>query len=154
MKGGTGGVRSPALSGHCISFPVPSWAQKGSNLRPVRCERTALPLSYAPFQVRSTLAGCFPPRPSRVVSWRADHPPGALEGIRTPNTLLRRQQLYPLSYERQAPGKVFSACAALHPADHEGRPAGYGAGAFSLVRWLVRGLNPRPPACHAGTLPV
>ncbi len=29
--------------------------------------------------------------------------PGALEGIRTPNLLIRSQMLYPLSYERKPP---------------------------------------------------
>ena len=33
--------------------------------------------------------------------------PGALEGIRTPNLLIRSQMLYPLSYER-------SQCSILH----------------------------------------
>ncbi len=34
---------------------------------------------------------------------------GALGGIRTPNLLIRSQMLYPLSYERRAPGSL--ACA-------------------------------------------
>jgi hypothetical protein len=32
--------------------------------------------------------------------------PGALEGIRTPNLLIRSQMLYPLSYERWCPASL------------------------------------------------
>jgi len=33
---------------------------------------------------------------------------GALEGIRTPNLLIRSQMLYPLSYKRRRAGKYYS----------------------------------------------
>ena len=32
---------------------------------------------------------------------------GALEGIRTPNLLIRSQMLYPLSYKRRRAGKYY-----------------------------------------------
>lgn len=64
------------------------------------CGPAALPLSYAPSYLRAD------------------------EGTRTPNTMLRRHQLYPLSYTRMG------------------------------TTWPLGGSNPGPPARQAGALPL
>ena len=102
------------------------WARLGSNQRPLRCERSALPLSYAPFRVKSRTCQSPPPLQDAVSSGLPFSPTTLL-------TELRRALLFAIQ------GSL--GLEALRSLGEAGW-------------WARLGLNQRPLRCQRSALPL
>lgn len=105
-----------------------------------QCPQTQNPLSAAPLGAHPRAKGG-----SSMAPEGTDGKYGALGPIRTADLLLRRQALYPLSYERA------NLCTTSPGGDSAA--GGRSDRTTQLVRWYARAdLNGRHPASEAGAL--